>query len=402
MTLLECCNMFLGNISTKDHNIDTNETLSYFRDNMTCHMTSCNLTNCIDPCENISEDLCYGPKSIEYIMKHYFTQIVLATLAFILNIKEILLLRQKRNKSSLEFLLVSLATADALFSLLVFGNMILYMIDDRHPFIKDVLPILIYEQLLLFSIFVSIFHVLSISFDRLLAVCCPFRYKFISCNKNIRIYMASLWIVTLLLEATMAGYHFRQGLEKGLTDTTTDRIVGAFMFAAGFLLCIFYVILSYKLLQQRKHVRRSSTASNNKIERVAFTCALVISVIFLICTFPMATLYLFPSITCKALKIVAQCFLIANSIFNPIIYFWRGYWIRRNIISNLENNMRRGDGSQYSIASAATTSLETNNGGKQIKSFQLRHSLNYNSQISPGRFQTFNDVSCMYKQTTLV
>ena len=236
----------------------------------------------------------------------------------------------------MEFLLVSLATADALFSLLVFGNMILYMVDDRHHFIKDDLPILIFEQLLLFSIFASIFHVLSISFDRLVAVCCPFRYKLILCNKNIKIYVACLWIVTLLLQATLAGYRFRRGLEKGLTDTTTDRIGGAFMFAAGIVLCIFYVILSYKLLQQRKHVRHSSTASNNKIERVAFTCALVISVVFLICTFPMATLFLFPSITCTALKIVAQCFLIANSIFNPTIYLWRGYWLRRKRMRDLE------------------------------------------------------------------
>ena len=65
-------------------------------------MTSCNLTNCIDPCENISEDLCYGspkdlPKSIEYIMKHYFVQIVLATLAFILNIKGNFVIKTETN-----------------------------------------------------------------------------------------------------------------------------------------------------------------------------------------------------------------------------------------------------------------------------------------------------------------
>ena len=110
-------------------------------------------------------------------------KLIIALTAIVLNLGVVIYFIKKRKQMRLsEFMLLSLAAADLLFTTLTLADIMVFYVEDKYEIDTEIVAI-IGRQLIWFSIYSSIFHILAISFDRLAAVMNPFKYK-IMINKT--------------------------------------------------------------------------------------------------------------------------------------------------------------------------------------------------------------------------
>lgn len=264
---------------------------------------------------------------------------ILAIIAVLLNLSELIAMKIRRLKcSTSEYLIISLCVLDMAFSILTIVMLAVQIIEDENEYFQAELLLTITEQLQWFSVFGSIFHVLGISLERVFAVTFLMEYKVFVEKGRMKIYVFTIWILTLLLQGCIGLFLYRKGLEYGYDHLyfTAEQITGGIIFFVGFLICILNIFMVYKILKQSVLLhgifvknRRSSTGKRQSgMETLAFITCCLVSLGFLVFNFPFAAkLIIFKEASLK-FEITAKCLLIANSIFNPLIYFWRGYWLR--------------------------------------------------------------------------
>ena len=265
------------------------------------------------------------------ILEEEIPPLLLNLVGFILNAGAVRYLWKKQKTSRLSnHLLLSLAFSDALFTFIYFIANICYIIDDYEPESIDSISLDISShQLIKFSIFASIFHVLAISFNRLLAVLSPFNYKRFTETNLTKYYLLCIWTLTTVVQGSMAIYEYTDGVEKSFERREfVDKTLSCVIFISGCILCIVYTIILYRLRTYRIPVPIDSCSSSrkkNRGETSASIIAMTVSIGFIIFTFPVAIVLFNPEvfINIRGAAVTVVCLLICNSIFNPIIYFWR-------------------------------------------------------------------------------
>lgn len=277
------------------------------------------------------------PTSLETLLEAYMAQVMLSFLAFTLNLIEILyLICQNRKKLVSEYLLISLAVADMCFALSICIVYILIIVNVKSAISYEHLYIFA-DQIVQFSIYGSLFHVLSISLERLIVVMFPLKTRTLVTKKNMKYTILTLWFLTFLLQGSVATYQYTHVSVKEVTEYIGSSV----MLAVGTMLCILYAFMIRQVTKQARFVRRISTChryskKQDRTETVAFVTAIVVTAGFVLLTFPLAIGRI---IMVKDLKIriTCECLIISNSLFNPMVYFWRGHWLktqRRKSITN--------------------------------------------------------------------
>ena len=118
----------------------------------------------------------------------------------ILNLVEIIIiLKIKRKKKVYEILLLSLSASDFMLCL---SNGFLYAIHAVNAYRYEVLLETVFT-LYIFSVLSSVFHILFIGLDRLLAVLRPIRHKVFSTRKKAYLSSGFLWILAILISALL-------------------------------------------------------------------------------------------------------------------------------------------------------------------------------------------------------
>lgn len=278
-----------------------------------------------------------------YVIAYHFPQILLAFLGLIMNISGIYMKRKRRGKHfPSEYLLISLCISDLIFCLFVFIMMVMVMIQEKTDLLRDSHLDMVIIPILQFTVLASIIHVLAIAFERVFAFSLPLRHLVFACKRNIKKIVITIWVATILVNTGLLGYQFQH---RGMSsDTECDhelmasRVVGIFMYTSALLLIVMYSILTYQLEKQTKFTKNmhksqreancmQSTKQREKMETAAFFMAVFISVAFLVCTIPFATVSILGiSNPSSQLESASECLLICNSILNPLIYLWRGFW----------------------------------------------------------------------------
>ncbi|XP_057308262.1 galanin receptor type 1-like [Hydractinia symbiolongicarpus] len=269
--------------------------------------------------------------------------LMLSIIALFCNVSELVCLKLRKLKNTKsEYFIISLCFLDLAYSLLTITAITVKLIEEKARIYESEEIIIITKQFQWFSIFGSIFHVLAISLERVFAVTYLMEYRVLMEKANMLVCVLTLWILTLVLQGSISIFQYHKGIEYGLekASRTADQATGGIIFFVGFLICILNITMVYKILKQaillrgfseRKN-RRASIASRKRsgVETLAFITCCLVSFGFLIFNFPYAAMLIFFKEASLKFEITAECLLITNSIFNPIIYFWRGYWLRTN------------------------------------------------------------------------
>ena len=178
------------------------------------------------------------------------------------------------------------------------------------------------------------------SLERLLAVNFPINYRCKISQYHVHIAVSSIWLLTVPFIVMIGALRYHDGLEEGFFCIKTERASGIILMCCGFILSVIYISITYKIfhgtkfLHATRHAKSSSTGKRRRrsyrkrVERQSSITALCLSLGFLIFTLPTAILLVLPHETrTLALVVVSESLLLCNSIFNPIVYFWRGHWL---------------------------------------------------------------------------
>ena len=294
---------------------------------------------------------------------HVLPQLILAVIAMILNMAEMYLMKKRKKYFPSEFLMISLAVADFLFSLLVTITLTLSMTYHNEGLTGWVVNEC-FHMLTSFSIIASILHVVGISIDRLIAVLFPLRHRVRTDTIKMKRAVFSIWLLTLTFVASLSVYKYYRGFTYLMNDDSLDHktelVISYTMFISCFIVALIYLIITRRLAMQASFLRsfRRSTSSRhkrknnrrNKVETVALLTACIVTLSFLVCTLPSACLPIVENVS-HTIHTVSLCFLVCNSICNPIVYFWRGYWLkakRRKSLASALTDLSKSRSSTHS------------------------------------------------------
>ncbi|XP_057305634.1 uncharacterized protein LOC130644158 [Hydractinia symbiolongicarpus] len=287
-------------------------------------------------------------------LKCYTPLIVIASIALILNIGELTWLKCRTRKCKMsEYLILSLCITDTLYSLLI----IVTVIVDLHASEKYSMVItMVAEQLQRFSIFSSIFHVVGISLERVFAVSYFMEYKVFMEKGKMKICLCVLWVTAIVLQGTISIFQYHNGIAYGLSEAFYDshKVSAAIIFLAGIIICLLNLFLVWKVRKHSLSLRRGSVSKPNSFvrrrsrqEMMAFFTCLLVSLGFIVFNMPLAVAIVAFRNPSEELACVTQYLLMGNSVFNPLIYYWKGYSLRWK--------RRRGSRTNTSSTEAAGT-----------------------------------------------
>ena len=274
------------------------------------------------------------------------TELSLGVVISILNLVEIILIAKLGNKKKIyEDILLSLSLSDCMFGL---SNVLINIVVLVNECDSEALLETTYT-LYIFSILSSIFHLMFITFDRVIAVRKPLKVK---------IFLLLLWIMAVLISALlllldeltetfkvnkavllMEDQHLAEipfpDLDKVNGNTTLNQSLQnvtmitekASNFSKDMALSLSVVIIiadiamvaSYSLIIYEAALKRKVASNQGKFNKLPFVCLAIVAT-FILFTLPYAVVKL----ATGKIPFWANFILISNSAMNSIVYFFRG------------------------------------------------------------------------------
>ena len=359
-------------ISLHDNNTDlsVNSTLSteeydveYF--NSTTMSTPTNNSNISLFCYHYCPEKPHHENFSEIFYTEILPQIILAVLAIFLNTTEILLMKKRKKYYPSEYLMISLAVADLMFSTFVLITLCISSLTFHSAGSTYRAVLEIVDTLIAFSIFASILHVVAISLDRLVAVFFPLRHRVRTDAIKMKRVVAGIWCLTVIFIGSLSVHQFQKGIVSEDDESpvpsqttnhpshTTNQVVSILMLVSAALVALIYLAITRRLAiqanflnslyskkQKSHHTQQNRPQSRrNQIETVALFTAGVVTVAFLVCTLPYACYHMIDYYS-DMVGTLSLCLLICNSVCNPLVYFWRGYWLKSKRRKNTTTTTR--------------------------------------------------------------
>ena len=274
----------------------------------------------------------------------------IAILIAILNLVEIIIiLKIKRKKKVYEILLLSLSASDFMLCL---SNGFLYVMHALNAYRYDVLLGTVFT-LYIFSVLSSVFHILFIALDRLLAVLRPIRHRVFSTRKKAYLSSGFLWILAILISALLqiinettkifkvpnyVGKIKSQSLQNGLQYGFSGEKIGLtgpqvfiatnknnynggveYTLSAVIIVADVFIFTLYSLIIYHATSKKKMAGTKIKHKRLPIVC-IAIGATFVLLTLPFVVAKLFLGYVPSW----ANRTLIMNSGMNSIVYFFSG------------------------------------------------------------------------------
>ena len=261
--------------------------------------------------------------------------IVLSFIIATLNISEIVLISRRKNRKAFDKFLLSLAASDILVALsvaafkladLATGNTVSWLIEQN------------YVNILLLSITFSFFNLIAITADRFLAVRFPIKHRILSTEWRVNAVIVTIWTLCIVFVTTLSVIQFRW----------KDQIELALNIASGFSLLFGVVIILvyiniFHLICKRRIPSKTKMGGENKglnrrlsvfpkcantTERGVILTGAIVTISFIICTYPFAFNSLI-KLSSKKISVIFNMLVVFNSLLNPLIYFFKSYFFSR-------------------------------------------------------------------------
>ena len=255
---------------------------------------------------------------------------ILAMMIVLLNTIEIVLILRCKRKKTFDKLLLSLAISD----LMVGFAVATFKIVDVTTY--NTIPWLVGENfagIFKFSINFSITNLFMITADRLLAVRFPIKHRILLTERRVNAMIAVIWLVSFVTSALFFLLQFKWKKER-LSLLITSGILlllGATMLAVY--INIFYWISKRKVNgtvvngQDGVAVKRGLAMvikGPYVTERAVFITGCIVTISFIICTYPLAFDYLLYQSVAR-ISTPSRFMILSNSLLNPFIYFFKSY-----------------------------------------------------------------------------
>ena len=280
-------------------------------------------------------------------------ELSLGVLIVILNLTEILLLLKNKNKMY-ETVLLSLSVSDCMFGS---ANVVVNIVNLTNICISDFALETIYTMYV-FSVLTSIFHLLFIAMDRVIAVLKPLQYKIYLKKKNIYIFLSILWIFAGAISAALqvldvfteaftqnksislirnqnfstpspfldlernsdiaTTYTSMQNLEISNGSENSFKKDMELTLSVVIIVADIMIIICYSLVIYLTTCKRKISRTQDRSKNLPFVCV-AIEATFVLLTFPYAMVRL----ATGQVPLWANFVLVTNSGMNSLIYFFR-------------------------------------------------------------------------------
>lgn len=263
-------------------------------------------------------DKCYNTSGTNYEFHKNDGEIVRTALSFLVllvNFIEIVyIVRLRERKSNYETLLLSLSIADLCFAI---ANITVSIFLFEDLLASSGIGRMIY----IYSLLLSVLHILGITVDRMFAILLPLKHRIYWRRRQVLILIFFLWVVPLLIIVPLFSTVYIYGFTY--FAWMIQHLAMYLIFISNCLFTIAYIVIFVKLRQQfqkqkfmtfRKEDRVQCTISAKEI-RVFVLCFLT-CVTYIALTLPFAIYLTFR----KAWPTFCGILLVLNSGINSCIY----------------------------------------------------------------------------------
>ena len=264
-----------------------------------------------------------------------FIFIALSFIIVTLNITEIVLILRRKNRKAFDKFLLSLAVSDILVALsvasfriadLITSNTVSWLIGQN------------YVNILLLSITFSFFNLIAITADRFLAVRFPIKHRILSTEWRVNAVIVTIWSLSIIFVTILSAIQFRW---KDQIELVLN-IASGFILLFGVVMIMVYINIFHLICKRRipskNRMGEESKGLNrrlsvfpkgaNTIERGVILTGAIVTVSFIICTYPFAFNFLITQ-SSKKISVAFNILVVLNSLLNPLIYFFKSYFFSR-------------------------------------------------------------------------
>ena len=256
--------------------------------------------------------------------------IVLALIIACLNTVETVLILRTNIKKAFEKLLLSLAVSDVFVGLTVAA---LKIVDLATHNTMSWLEGGDFAIIFIISSNLSISNLILITVDRFLAVRFPIKHRILLTERRVNATIALVWFLSAvsMIHLSIIKYELKRDYESLLAISGLILLLGVIMVVLY--IKIFYLISKRTVTgsadgEQGKKVTMRSIAKVVKgphvTERGVFITGAIVTISFIICTYPFALNFLIIQ-SAEETSLFSKVMLLLNSLFNPFIYFFKGY-----------------------------------------------------------------------------
>eukprot|EP00112_Aurelia_sp_Birch-Aquarium-sp1_P016022 Seg3593.3 transcript_id=Seg3593.3/GoldUCD/mRNA.D3Y31 product="Melanocortin receptor 5" protein_id=Seg3593.3/GoldUCD/D3Y31 len=267
--------------------------------------------------------------------------LVVAAIAFVLNITEIILILRERKKwKPFDKFLLSFSIADTIVAISTLGYMVLVL---NHITVFDILLKTDHlHVVILTSGDMSFLHILAITIDRYAAVRYPFQHKIRMQGRFTNALIAAVWGLCILVAG---GYLAMMVFQKSI-KTYCLKATAVVLIIMGLIFAALYVRMFKLVLRQNAALCESQPengkpengkpqcpiktvifASRCKKERNLMVTSMLVVMSYILCMYPFSINML--AVSGNHVSFPSQLFLLINSAINPAVYFFKGYRERR-------------------------------------------------------------------------
>ena len=261
--------------------------------------------------------------------------IIVSFIIAILNISEVVIIVRCKSRKAFDKLLLSLAISDALVGLSVALFNIYYLTTDNTASLLDGNK---YANIFFFSVILSLTNLIAITVDRFLAVRFPIKHRVFSTEKRANAVIVTIWSLGIVSVTFTGVMQVRWENQMEITF----NVASGFLLLFGVVMIVVYVNIFYLICkravpgktgggeEQKARTRNPALVlkSLNMAERSVFLTGAIVIISFIFCTYPLAFNFLIQQSVEKIL-IVSKVLILLNSLFNPLIYFFKSYFFSR-------------------------------------------------------------------------
>ena len=258
--------------------------------------------------------------------------ITLSSIIAILNVYEIVLIVRYKNRKAFDKLLLSLAVSDLVVALTVISFKLADLITSNTVAWLDGTN---FANIFILSISFSMSNLIAITADRYLAVRFPIKHRILLTGRRVNAVIITIWSLCIVTVTTYSVIQFKLGVQMELSLNMASGSILLY----GVVMIIVYINIFYLICKRtvpgKNRIGEESKVTNwrrrlalvlngpNMRERGVFLTGAIVTISFIICAYPLAIDFLIKQ--SGMLSIVSKILLLLNSLFNPLIYFFKRY-----------------------------------------------------------------------------
>ena len=257
--------------------------------------------------------------------------IILSFIIAILNAYEIVLILRCKNRKAFDKFLLSLAVSDILVAFSVASFKVFNLVTNGMvPWLDEKN----YANMFLTLVPFTVTNLIAITVDRFLAVRFPIQHRVLSTKRRVNVAIGQIWFIGIVFVTFFCIIQFEWKDEM----YTTLKVASVYLLVFGVVMIIVYMNIFYLICKrtvpgnratgEERQVRTRNPVlmfkGPNMTERGVFLTGAIVTISFIICTYPFAITIL-QRHDKGNISLLPKVLFLLNSLFNPLIYFFKSY-----------------------------------------------------------------------------